>query len=118
MQKKQVAVIDIGSSRITAVIGERGINDTFVIKAKYSFEYDGFEEGVFFDVKKLKQVLYSAVNCFNRGSSIKVDTIYVGVPGEFTQVYVRDAQLTFSKKRKTKLTSKNLKKINELKSLK
>ena len=100
MQKKQVAVIDIGSSKITAVIGERGINKTFVIKAKYSFEYDGFEDGVFFDVKRLKQVLYSAVNCFNRGSSIKLDTVYVGVPGEFTKVYVRDAQLTFSKKRR------------------
>ena len=100
MQKKQVAVIDIGSSKITAVIGERGINKTFVIKAKYSFEYDGFEDGVFFDVKKLRQILYSAVNCFNRGSSIKLDTVYVGVPGEFTKVYVRDAQLTFSKKRR------------------
>jgi len=55
---------------------------------------------VFFDVKRLRQVLYSAVNYFNRGSSIKLDTVYVGVPGEFTKVYVRDAQLTFTKKRK------------------
>ena len=100
MQKKQVAVIDIGSSKVTAVIGERGVNKTFVIKAKYSFEYDGFEAGVFFDVKRLKQILYSAINCFNKGASNKIDTVYVGVPGEFTKIYVRDAQLTFSKKRK------------------
>ena len=42
MQKKQVAVIDVGSSKITAIIGERGINKTFIIKGRYSFDYDGF----------------------------------------------------------------------------
>ena len=49
MQKKQVAVFDIGSSKVTAVIGERGINKTFVIKGRYSYEYDGFADGEFFD---------------------------------------------------------------------
>ena len=46
MQKKQAAVIDIGSSKITAIVGERGINKTFIIKAKYTYEYDGFADGV------------------------------------------------------------------------
>ena len=42
MQKKEVAVIDVGSSKVTAIIGERGINKTFLIKGRYSYEYDGF----------------------------------------------------------------------------
>ena len=45
MQKKQAAVIDIGSSKITAALGERGMNKTFIIKARYTYEYDGFAEG-------------------------------------------------------------------------
>ena len=31
-----------------------------------------------------------------------LDTVYVGVPGEFTQVMVRDSQISFSKKKKMK----------------
>lgn len=100
MQKKQVAVIDIGSAKITAIIGERGLNKTFVIKGRYSFEYDGFEDGLFFDEKKLKQVLVAAADCLIKGSSGRLDTVYVGVPGDFTQVYIRDSQLSFSKKKK------------------
>ncbi len=97
MQKKQVAVIDVGSSKITAVIGERGINKTFIIKGRYSYEYDGFDEGAFFDTEKLKRVLFAL------GETIKkagIDTLYVGVPGEFTEVIVKDSQISFSKKKK------------------
>ena len=97
MQKKQVAVLDVGSSKITAVIGERGINKTFVIKGRYSYEYDGFSDGVFFDVDKLKRILVALGEIVKKS---KIDTIYVGVPGEFTEVFVKDSQISFSKKKK------------------
>jgi len=100
MQKKQVAVLDVGSSKITAVVGERGINKTFIIKGRYSFEYDGFDSGTFFDVEKLKQTLFSAADCLIKASRGAVDTVYVGVPGEFTRVLVKDSQISFSKKKK------------------
>lgn len=100
MQKKQVAVIDVGSSAITAVVGERGINKTFIIKGRYSFEYDGFENGTFFDTENLKRVLFSAADCIIKASGGSLDTVYVGVPGDFTNVYVKDSQISFSKKKK------------------
>lgn len=97
MQKKQVAVFDIGSSKVTAVIGERGINKTFVIKGRYSYEYDGFADGEFFDVAKFKRVLRALADVVKKS---KIDTVYVGVPGEFTQVIVKDSQISFDKKKK------------------
>ncbi len=100
MQKKHVAVIDVGSSKITAVVGERGVNKTFIIKGRYAFDYDGFEGGLFFDELKLKQVLFSLSDCLLKGSFGKIDTVYVGVPGDFTKVFIRDSQLSFSKKKK------------------
>lgn len=33
MRKKSVAVLDIRSSEITAAVGERGVNNTFIIKS-------------------------------------------------------------------------------------
>ena len=51
MQKKQVAVIDVGSSKISVIIGERGVNKTFLIKARKDYAYDGFEGGEFGDME-------------------------------------------------------------------
>lgn len=100
MQKKQVAVIDVGSSKITAIIGERGINRTFIIKGKYTFDYEGFESGEFFDLNGLKTALLGAADAIKTYLKSKVGTVYVGVPGSFTKVMVMDSQISFPKKRK------------------
>ena len=100
MQKREVAVIDVGSSKITAIIGERGTNKTFLIKGRYSYEYDGFDDGVFFDVDKLQRVLTSLSADIKKASRGSVNTVYVGVPGEFTRVFVKDSQISFPKKKK------------------
>ena len=42
---KQVAVLDIGSSKLELYVGERGINGTFVIRAKATNQYAGFMDG-------------------------------------------------------------------------
>lgn len=49
MRKKSVAVLDIRSSEVTAVVGERGVNNTFIIKSKYTCAYDGYAEGKLID---------------------------------------------------------------------
>ncbi len=100
MQKKQVAVIDVGSSKITAILGERGINKTFVIKGRFTYEYDGFADGEFFDKAQLQKVLFIATEKLLETASCKLDTVYVGVPGEFTEVEVKDSQISFAKKKK------------------
>lgn len=97
MQKKQVAVFDIGSSKITAVIGERGVNKTFIIKSRFFYDYDGFADGAFFDVERLQRILRSLADVVKKN---KIDTIYVGVPGDFTQVFVRDSKISFDNKKR------------------
>ena len=100
MQKKQVAIIDVGSSKIEAVLGERGINKTFIIKGRYAFDYEGFENGTFYDVDGFKEVLAQAVDCLKKACRGSLETVYVGVPGEFTKVIMKDSQISFSKKKK------------------
>ncbi len=100
MQKKQVAVIDIGSSKVTAILGERGINKTFIVKGSFSYDYDGFDCGAFFDEEKLKRILYAIGDDLRKASRSAVSTVYVGVPGEFTKVLVKESQISFSKKKK------------------
>ncbi len=100
MRNKQVALLDFGSSKITAVVGERGINKTFIIKGSYSFNYDGFEGGVFFNIEQLRQTLILAVDALKKAYTTKLETVYVGVSGDFTEVVVKDSQISFAKKKK------------------
>lgn len=100
MRKKQVAVLDIGSSKITAIIGERGINKTFLIKGRFEYEYDGYADKVFFDAGRLNEILRGAVSDLRSVLGSNIDVLYVGVPGEFTEVVVKESQISFSDKRK------------------
>ena len=100
MHKKQVAVLDVGSSKITVLVGERGVNKTFVIKGKKSFDYEGFSDGTFFDVEQLKSIVGSAIEYLKSVNRQAIEPLYVGVPGEFVKVAVKDAQISFNKKKK------------------
>lgn len=100
MQKKPVAVLDVGSSKITAIVGERGLNNTFLIKARKDFLYEGFSEREFFDTEELKKIIASAAYYIKNAFGDEINTIYVGVPGAFTDVSIKDSQLSFTKKKK------------------
>ncbi len=100
MHKKSVAVLDIGSSKVEAVIGERGVNKTFIIKARKAFAFEGFSDGEFFNVTEIKGVLSACADFIKKSCKGGVNVVYVGVPGEFTRVFVKDAQISFSKKKR------------------
>lgn len=100
MHKKQVAILDIGSSEIRAVVGERGVNNTFIIKGKTSYPYDGFASGEFLDLNGLKKALLSAGDYLKNVARGDVNLVYVGVPGDFTEVLVRGSQISFPKNKK------------------
>ncbi len=113
MQKKEVAVINI-SSTMSSFVGAKGVNNTFIVKGFKQVEYDGFvvenDGPTFLDLKKTVSALQEmAENIKNSGSSIK--KVYVGVPGVFTRMTVRDGQVSFSKKRK--ITEKEIRMVQD-----
>lgn len=61
MWRKSVAVLDVRSSEISIVIGERGVNNTFVFKASKTEPYDGYEQGAFYDEEKLSDAVFRAL---------------------------------------------------------
>lgn len=99
MRSNFVAVLDIRSSEMTAVVGERGVNETFIIKSKFTCSYDGYAEGELLD----KDSFISAVSELVRStlaSSGGIKTFYVGVPGEFLKIVNTDKVITFSSAKK------------------
>lgn len=99
-KKVQVAIIDIGSSKLTAIVGERGINQTFIIKGESTFKYEGFCVGEIFEEKEFRDALMSATRFLKKTMRGNLTNVYVSVPSAFTRILVKDSQISFSKKKK------------------
>ena len=100
MKKETAMIIDVGSSKITSLIGESGVNKTFIVRGRKDFAYEGFCDGEFFDVNSLKQAINDAVENLTQNAGERVKTVFVSVPAEFTMVVRRDYQITFPKRKK------------------
>lgn len=98
-------MIDVGSSKIIAVSGERGVNGTFAIDAFSELRYEGFSEGKFFDEGELKQTIINVLTAVCDSSRYKASEIFVGVPGSFIRIENRKFRLSFG--RKKKITAKD-----------
>ena len=99
MRKKSVAVLDIRSSEVTAVVGERGVNNTFIIKSRYTCAYDGYAEGKLIDedgfLSAVNDVVKSTVSACGG-----LKSFYVGVPGEFIKIVNVDKVVSFQSAKK------------------
>ena len=100
MKSRLTAILDFGSSQITAICGERGVNGTFAIKGMLSAPYEGFYDGEFLDEAELETVISQVVSDLQTDCSIKFDRIYVGVPGAFVSVVCKEKIIAYPRKRK------------------
>ncbi len=94
MRSNCVAVLDIRSSELVAVVGERGVNNTFIIKSKFNVAYGGYGEGDFLDASDFIAAATEAVgNVLASAGNIK--TFFVGVPGEFLALETNEKIISF-----------------------
>ena len=100
MNKRDVAILDIGSLQITVVVGERGVNGTFRIKGKGEADYSGFQKGEFLEPDQVKYAIALAIANAETAYGSKITDLVVGVPGEFTNVVCRDTCINFTKRKK------------------
>lgn len=113
MTQDNVAILDFGSSSITVLIGQRGVNNTLDICGKGETEYAGFCEGEFFRPDLLGQAIAHAMNTAETMAKCKINKIYVGVPGDFTVCVCKDVELNFGND-KHKITESNINELHEL----
>lgn len=102
MSKETVAVLEVGSQKITCVIGSRGVNNTFAIKSYFEQEYEGFSDGDFFDINSLSFAVKKTVSEAVKNSRGVMNKLYVSVPSEFCTVRTRDCSISFTRKRRVK----------------
>ena len=96
MAKSYVSVLDIGSSRVSVLVGTSGINSTFVIKGQGEASYAGFGEGEFYEPEKLGTVISSAITRAEENAGYAIRHLYVGIPAEFCNCVCKTISSTFS----------------------
>ena len=100
MGRKSVAVLDVRSSEVAVFLGERGVNNTFVFKASKTESYDGYENGKFYSEENLSSAIFRALSAVEQICGERIRTLFVGVPGEFTEVVPKEQEIGFPKKKK------------------
>lgn len=100
MGYKSVEILDIRSGAVTAIIGEGGVNNTFVFKGAQTEEYEGYSNGRFDAEDRLKKAVYSVLSGAAQSAGEKHETIYVGVPAAFTRIVTGKHLLGFPSPKK------------------
>ncbi len=94
-----VAVLDIGSQKISVLIVERPNHGILSVKTINEVPYDGFMDGVFISgtdaARAVSEALYAA-----KESGYKLRRLYIGVPSEFCEVRLSSPAMEFSKSRR------------------
>ncbi len=99
MRSNCVAVLDVRSGGVCAIVGGRGVNNTFIIKSKYECAYDGFAEGEFIDEESFISAVRDVVrSTLTAGNGVK--KFFIGVPGEFIKLLTVDKVLGFQSAKK------------------
>ena len=84
MSKSQnVAVMEIGTSKIGVFIGCRGINNTLKIAGSFEQEYSGYFNGAFVEPDKLDDDIISVLSKAEIDAGETIKKIFVGVPADF-----------------------------------
>ncbi len=99
MAQNIATVVEIGSSKLSCVVAQRGVNGIFNIKAKAQVEYAGFFEGEFIENSLLEDAVASLFAQIQSVYKKRIDKIFVGVPAEFSKVFSARDQIIFKFKR-------------------
>ena len=102
MAKECVTVVEIGSSKLSCVVAQSGVNGIYNIKAKAAVEYAGFFEGEFVEKASLEDAVRSLFAQIQATYKRPIEKIFVGVPAEFSQVASAKEQINFKFKRSVK----------------
>lgn len=99
MKKNDVAVLDFGSGKIVCLVGAKTA-DGFIVKASGQSAYSGFAEANWLEPEKLIDAVSFAIGQAEEAYGHSISSLFVGVPGEFTNVMTSESSLRFKSRKR------------------
>ena len=92
--KKSTAVLDFGTSKVLVLLAEETSYQRVTITSAGMAQYDGFMNGQWNSPDDVTDAIASAIETAEKQVNTQIKDIYVGVPGEFIQVYIMESKVT------------------------
>ena len=102
MLKDAVVAVDVGSSKITALIGENGINNNFVIRAHSETECFSLVDGEIDEPDKFSAAVKSVFSAVESSARARIEKVYFSVPGDFMLVKNVSRQMYLNRRKRLK----------------
>ncbi|MDR3216736.1 MAG: hypothetical protein LBT55_04910 [Clostridiaceae bacterium] len=96
-KQKDVAVLNIGSHKITVLIGGKSENGVFKISGRGNAFYDGYMQGEWLSEESLFSAVERALSVAEVEADKRIKTLYIGVPAEFSAVQCKTVTLDFGR---------------------
>ena len=100
MLKKSATILEIGSSKLKAMVVTTGVNNTFIVKDSAEVKYEGYFQGEFVDEKNFRDSLQKLFNLMDYRRRKYTKKIYVGLPAEFLTVSTAQVGVNFRRQKK------------------
>lgn len=97
---KDIAVLDVTSRLVSAIVGSKKAQSVFGIKAVSELACQGYENGEWFDAVDTIQVAKDVLVDAMKKAGSRTKRLYVSVPAEFVTVVCKEVSVTLDKKRR------------------
>jgi len=97
---RNVAVMEIGTSKIGVYIGHMGINNSLNLTGSFKQPYGGYYNGEFVEPEKLNEEIGNAIAKAEINAGEKIHKLFVGVPADFCVLINKNFTQSFGDKLK------------------
>lgn len=98
--RQTAAAIEIGTSKVVCTIAEKGVYDGFNLLGISVNEYAGYNRSGWIEPRELKYTVSSVLREAEKQAGRRLRRVHIGVPGDFTEVVLKKASLSFGKPRR------------------
>lgn len=97
---KDIAVLDVTSRLLSAIVGAKKAQSVFGIKAVVEKQCQGYENGEWFDVSDTVQVAKDVLVEAMKKAGSRTKRLFVSVPAEFVTVVCKEVSVVLDKRRR------------------
>ena len=97
---KDIAVLDVNSRLISAIVGSKRAQSVFGIKSLVEKQHQGYENGEWFDKDDTVDIAKSVLLDAMKSAESRTKKLFIGVPAEFVTVVTKEVGIRLDRQRR------------------
>ena len=97
---KDIAVLDVNSRLVSAIVGAKRAQSVFGIKSVVEKQHQGYENGEWFDEQETVQIAKAVLLEAMKEADSRTKRLFIGVPAEFVTVVTKEVSVRLDRERR------------------